>query len=276
MDKKYPMLTDFRQIEDPSVRWLIMLDALENEYTTSFSTACETLMSSRAWVTKYIKSQCHYIFISNHYKKIAGLISREYKDNIYFNTEEFDALIKTNIISCTRQTISVPVEMLLKPDCTEYFRERFVKLNDELKNACEKGDISRIRSAKKEVAALEKECFNPLFKGCDAGKLVTARSKAVPVDIAIPEFDLSELMAVHDLKGYGSTDELIYRDLFRRGCIRIVVKIPDSDGCMSEKIYYLNPGNDFSDRAMKNSVCLKLFTYEDYIAYKERLALWNG
>ena len=69
---------------------------------------------------------------------------------------------------------------------------------------------------------------------------VTQRGKAERVDVAYPgEFDPTRWIAAHDIKDYGDTDESVYRYLFRRGCIRIEIAVPDAKGEVGSKIYYI-------------------------------------
>ena len=88
----------------------------------------------------------------------------------------------------------------------------------------------------------------------------------------MPEFELQNLMAVHDLKDYGDTDEMIYRDLFRRGTIRLEISIPDQDGCISKKIYYIDSHDDIN---FDHTVQDILINYSDYIVYKDKFTKWE-
>ena len=81
------------------------------------------------------------------------------------------------------------------------------------------------------------------------------------------DFELSQLKAVHDLKGYGDTDELIYRDLFAKGSYRIEIGIPDQDGVVSKKVYYLY-GDDVDQTDFTGSVGRILIKYEDFVKYQ--------
>ena len=57
----------------------------------------------------------------------------------------------------------------------------------------------------------------------------------------IPKFGEDKLQAVHDLKSYGDTDEVVHRQLFEEGAIRIELTCPDGNGNKSHKVYYFIP-----------------------------------
>ena len=64
-------------------------------------------------------------------------------------------------------------------------------------------------------------------------------AEAVPVD-NIKIQDIYDIwVAPHELKDYGDSDELIYRKFFREGYIRIELHIPDVNGCVGKKIFYI-------------------------------------
>ena len=51
-------------------------------------------------------------------------------------------------------------------------------------------------------------------------------------------------VAPHELKDYGDSDELIYRKFFREGYIRIELHVPDVNGEVGKKIFYI-PDNEY-------------------------------
>lgn len=99
-----------------------------------------------------------------------------------------------------------------------------------------------------------------------------ARGEAPAVQTPIPLFNLKDMMAVHDLKDYGDTDAMVYRNLFGKGCIKLEIEIPDKDGCISKKIYYLDPNDGFN---LKGTVKPILIKYSDYLAYKDKFTPWK-
>lgn len=78
----------------------------------------------------------------------------------------------------------------------------------------------------------------------------------------LPEFQLADMISVHDLKDYGDCDEEIYRQLFLDGCYRLEINIPGENGILSKKIYYLKP------EPPKNSIELIPISYQDFLKWK--------
>ncbi len=74
-------------------------------------------------------------------------------------------------------------------------------------------------------------------------------------------------MSVHDLKGYGDSDEEIYRDIFIHGYYRVVLEIPDAYGVISKKVYYL-PSNDIFDE--ENTLEMVLVKYSNYVLIRKQ------
>ena len=265
--ERYPTLVTFENVPK-ELRWDACLEALESEYTLPFRRACKLLMCSRSWVSRYIKPNCHYIYLENYYghggdyyniaRKRLGL---EEPDKVWFNENEFRELIVSNITSCTRQAISIPIEFLIQPNQMELFRAEYSE-----------GKYNKEAGAAKMEVAVKKYATDiglQLWKN-HASWLARGKSPAVPV--AVPEFELQNLMAVHDLKDYGDTDEMIYRELFRRGTIRLEISIPDQDGCISKKIYYIDSHDDIN---FDHTVQDILINYSDYIVYKDKFTKWE-
>ena len=93
-------------------------------------------------------------------------------------------------------------------------------------------------------------------------KYKRSNTPAIPIDV--PKFDMEELVAVHDLKDYGDSEEDIYRNLFTAGACRMEIQISDQKGNKSKKIYYLY----ISDKIDFGSTVERLpIAYEDYLKF---------
>lgn len=79
------------------------------------------------------------------------------------------------------------------------------------------------------------------------------------------------MMAVHDIKDYGDTDEMVYRDIFRAGHTKLTISIPCVDGSVSDKIYYLPSKDGFP---VDKSVKPLLIKFRDYLQHKEEFSQW--
>ena len=267
--ERYPTLVTFEELPK-ELRWDACLAALKFDYTLPFRRACRILMCSRDWVSKYIKPNCHYIYLKSRFGvggvDYLGIAQRrldfEEKDSVWFNEEEFQNLIMSSITSCTRQTISIPIEFLIKPDHVEWFRSEYAEAQNSKKSKWEKMEAAVKRHASDLGLTILRNAASPYTR---------KNSPAVPVPV--PVFELERMMAVHDMKNYGDTDEMIYRDLFQRGVIRLEISIPDKDGCISKKIYYLDPEDNIK---YDNTVQNVLINYADYILYKDKLTKWES
>lgn len=265
--ERYPTLVSFEELPKES-RWEACLEALNSEYTLPFRKACRILKCSRDWISKYIKPNCHYIYLTNRFGRRANYyaiaqrrLGLEEKDSVWFNEDEFKNMIMSSITSCTRQTISIPVEFFIRPNQLERFRIEYVEARDGKESQLEKMEEAVEKYATDIGWNLWKTMASPY-----------ARGKSPVISVTVPSFELESMMAVHDLKNYGDTDEMIYRDLFRMGAIRIEISIPDKDGCISRKIFYLEPDDDVN---LNNTVEPILINYSDYIVYKDKFTIWK-
>lgn len=281
---KNSMLVTFEDIK-PELRWQSCLSALEMDYTLSIRQICKILMSNRSWVNRFIKPNVHHIYLSNgkgakrgvNYVELAAqYLEREMTESVWFNTDEFINLIINNV-SCSRQTARVPIEMLIKNECLQDFLSEHVTI-DYIKKSC-KTISERMEAYKQRNEVLKKYC-SPIGK--EILKTLPDKSKrkltpAVPCEL--PELDLlksldrenksslfnyNELIAVHDIKDYGDTDEEIYRLLFENGLYRVELNLPDINGVISQKVFYIN---DKLDYKIKNSVEYITISYMDYCKF---------
>lgn len=260
-----------RQFQEYEDKWQQCLTALEYDYTLSFRSACKILKCDRSWVQKYIRPNVHYIYLSTgagrkttSYTKLASkAINKELTESIWFNTKEFDTLIRKSISSCTRQTILVPVEHLIAADKLSDFLTEYKKLKTE-KEACDpvKDILKRIEIIQ-SMDKLIQASVNTIGKEIYSNLPSCYKRGACPVvKCNLPEFQLADIISVHDLKDYGDCDEEIYRQLFLDGCYRLEINIPGENGILSKKIYYLKP------EPPKNSIELIPISYHDFLKWK--------
>lgn len=246
-------------MDDQTRTWPQVLSALEYTHTMSVRDICQKMKASRSWCNRYVLPHVDQIYLNSNirYNKQAALkvnwvqeasiaLNRDYmKDSIWCSAADFEALIERSIIGATRQTRKLPLELLLKDPLA--YKARHEELKEKMDAAMAEARRSRKRADIQESLRLQKEYRNLYFQFLNetGEKLlqnpprVAERGKVprVNYDGKIPEMD--EWVAPHDLKGYGDTDEMIYRQLFSAGQIRIELAIPDADGVVGEKIYYV-------------------------------------
>lgn len=270
--EKYPKLNTFSELPKGQ-RWEACISALENDYTLSFRGACRILKCNRAWVSRYIRPNCSHIYLSpgvsvgksspNYLRLAAARLGVDnLKDSIWFNRAEFENLIRENIVSCTRQTIVVPIEWLIEHDRILEYRNAYNAKMNEIKCTTDQAEINRLLKEKDELVIPYLNQVGRAIYDNKPNKYKRTATKGTKADM--PEFELKDLHAVHDMKNYGDTDEEIYRDLFMEGACRLELKIPDQDGCVSKKIYYLycDDGIDLENTIEKIPIA-----YEDYIRF---------
>ena len=245
--------------------WDEVLNALEHDYTMSIRDVCRLLKASRPWVNRYIKPHVDTIYLNsnrrgeyqigqNWVKLAAQLLEREeMTDSTWFHTKALYALLERSVVSVTKQTKSVPLVYLID----EMQREGYLKERDELR-----ARLNKVITAKEEQDLIA-QLVNLPGRYIDEDGLelmkhhcgITQRGKVERIDVDYPgEFDPTKWIAAHDIKDYGDTDEDVYRHLFRRGCIRIEICIPDADGVPGNKIYYVEDPmfikNEWDERAL--------------------------
>lgn len=122
--------------------WEETLELLRTEYTLSLRNICQIMKASREWVNQYISPNVRKIYLDNGYSangktkvswtQMASLFLNDpkyIKDSIWINQQDFEGLIERNIVSCTRQTIRIPVEMLVEEERYDDFIDEYNDLD---------------------------------------------------------------------------------------------------------------------------------------------------
>lgn len=232
--------------------WLETLQLLETTHTTSIKRGCKALKCSRSWFTKYILPWLEEdaVYLAgrggsgvNWVTGAALQLGRvgELTESIWLNTAAFDHLVRSSVTSATQQTKLIPLinfvpesqvkEFEAMHDAIEEARKNsvldgakplYVKMLEELKERYLPPEVSEF---------LEENEVSPTARG---------QVPRVEVEIPLPRVPIEEWMAVHDLKDYGDTDEVIYRRLFSAATVRLRLEIPlKGTEEKSEKIFYV-------------------------------------
>ena len=209
------------------------------------------LKASRTWVNQFIRPNVPALYIrSNHrgdskeginWVELARIhLQKDMTESIWFHQGEFLKFLDNCVYSVTKQTKSVPVTYLMIGANKRQYWEKFNDLSKQIE-----AESSSIKKMK--LFNIQKNCYLEYTKK-DAKtrkllksiKQVTKRTEVepVPVDLKYTDINSDCWYAVHDLKSYGDIDELIYRDLFTKGAIRIELHFPDKDGVIGKKIFY--------------------------------------
>lgn len=255
--------------------WQDLLTALEYSYTISFKDVCEILKASRTWVNRYIRPNVKTLYISNNKRgdgiaganwvKLAAMaLNREdMTESIWFHRQDFYDFICSSIVSVTKQTKKVPYTYLMEPAAITAFVDHRRALREEIKHA--DNPIWQL--------ALYRT-YNNLYREYlseDAKQLLpfvaspTARTKAPAIDTQLPENFMEKWFAIHDIKNYGDAEETLYRDLFKNGAIRIELQVPDENGYIGRKVFYMDDPNPVTaPYAEEGSLCIQEEAWNGY------------
>lgn len=245
-----------RQPKGPIVQfgsWKDLIDALDTIYTISFKDACRILRASRPWANQYIKPFVPSVFINssqrgdassgkvNWVRMAAMQLDRpDMTESVWFDADAFQAFIEQSIVSCTKQTKSVPLTYFMAADRIDEFVTKREDLRKEIKAA---GSPIAIAKLSMEYAMLPYEFFDQkdaaVKQLLDNQVRITERTKAPATPVPLPANFMENWEAPHDLKDYGDADETIYRQLFRSGAIRIELQLQDDAGKIGTKVFYV-------------------------------------
>lgn len=230
--------------------WAETLAALKNEYTLSIRDVCRLLKTSRSWVNRYIRPHVDTIYLNsgkrgdysigrNWVKMAAVALEREdMTESTWFSKLQLYGLLERSVVSVTKQTKCVPLAYLMDQST----REQYISERDAIRELMGKEtDERKLANLAKELEDLpEKFIDKPGLVMTNHRCGITERGKVERVVVPYPgKFDPTAWTAAHDMKDYGDTDEDIYRRLFRTGAIRIELCVPDKDGVVGKKVYYI-------------------------------------
>lgn len=232
--------------------------AAAETYTLSLKSACKALKCSRSWANNYIRPYVPAIYVSNgrltdpkgnvikktNYAYILSIMVNEIRvdgetdpsnESIYLDKQKFNEYVKSRIVKCQKRSKKVPKTYFIAEEkLKEYYLELFKNL---FSNKVDEQDLTKIF-----LSYVDDDIRSTIEKNI---VLPTKRTKAEWVDVKLPEADIKDWKAVHDLMDYGDVEETIYRELFRNGSIRIELMFPDKEGTLKSKgkVYYIDDPN---------------------------------
>lgn len=232
--------------------WGETLELLRYEYTLSIRDVCKLLKASRSWVNRYIKPHVRSIYLNSNVRdgatsarkcnwvQLAALeLEREgMTESTWLHTSDVMDLLERSVVSITKQTKAVPVRCLMTAEAREEYDQEYLQRYQELREPMP-ADL-RVELWRElnvlHLKYVDAPAKTLLKQTCS----ITKRGDVERIDVAYPgEFEPAEWIAAHDIKEYGDTDEDIYRKFFRRGYIRIELAVPNENGEIGSKIYYL-------------------------------------
>lgn len=258
-------------------KWHDLIYALQNTYTISFKDVCKIFRASRSWTNQYIKPYIPSVFLNsnnrgdtksrniNWLQFAARALGRpEMTESVWFHAEDFEAHVRAAIVSCTKQTKRVPVTALIPPHKVEEFVAKRNALRAKMREAKTSRDYI-VLAGEYDVLPYEyirkDDHTNKLM---DNMQRITARTQAPAVPVPIPDDYMKNWQAPHDLKDYGDADEQVYRELFRRGAIRLELQFQDVDGKIGKKIFYVNDPDPIPDPHNEGSFIFSEVAWQEY------------
>lgn len=214
-------------------------DMTEYVYSLGYKQICRYLKCSRPWLHRFIRPNIHHIYVHQNIKNRIHIESQS-----CYNTQELIDFLKDHIASCQRRSIWIPLEILVPETKQKAWEEAINLIFEEEKNKPENpfsDPEEEERNLFNEIVKATGRFVPKKFKTLLSDGIVyeTRRTKAPWVDVPKDIFDIESLESVHSLRDYGDADEEIYRQLFAEGYTRIVICVPDKDGILSEKVYYM-------------------------------------
>lgn len=244
--------------------------ALQTTHTLSTTKICQILKTYRPWVTKYILPKLDKIYLnSGHtgnsrkstainwvYAMSMALKDDTIKESSWYKKSDFEELLIKSLTSCTRQTIRVSSSLFVQASRRSEYCSNYKVLQDSLDEIQLqlKKDFSRdLLDQQKKIYKQIDAIYND-YIGSDVMIELTSKvsienygiskrtlSPAVKYEI---DLNYNSFMAVHDLKGYGGIDEIIYRELFNQGAVKLVFEFVAPNGDIGKKIYYVYDERD--------------------------------
>ena len=244
MNRKKPFDVTFQSWED-------LIEGLRSDYTLSFKDVCVMLKASRTWVNQYVRPNVPAVYINSNHRgtiklgvnwvQVASIeLEKPMTESIWFHEKDFFNFLDSCTFSVTKQTKSIPVTYLMNEENKTNYLEKMKKLDKQL--------IVET-SLKKKIKLLEEKnkCYIDFLKKDNATqylienkKTIIKRKQVEPVPVALnyTSIPTEDWKAPHDLKKYGDADELIYRNFFAEGYIRMELHLPDANGVIGKKIFY--------------------------------------
>ena len=249
----FPELEDYDPARDNIEReFEHVIEMVQTSHNLSIKQICEYMKTYRPWVSKYILPYLDKVYLPNgrRYKTNKRLSSLDWPYYLYtehkiptlesswYNRQDFVNLLKKNLVSITRRTISVSKTFLIEKNKRDIYKSKYTTLMAKRNDMIREKKWNLVVDINEELDLLDnqylgKECVKAI-KNCDE----TKRTSTQEIEVPNCNWDYKEFKAVHDMKGYGGIDETIYRKLFTSGAIRLEFSFISKKGDIGKKIFY--------------------------------------
>lgn len=273
-------------IIDTNRTWNDVLHCLQYTHTLSSRDVCKMLKVDRPWLNKYILPYLDTIYLSGYTPSATGikrsnwlqiasiqLNDRPLHDSMWINEQSFMAFIQNSIVSVTRQTRRIPIELLVSD--VPKFVTAYQMHNDTIsfcKDEIRNGNLVYFNKMQKEIAEQKKvymEHLSPkgqkLLKNGSTN--IVRRAETLPTPAELPPIDevIANWQAPHDEKSYGDTDESIYRRFFKDGYIKIELEFEDMSKKKSRKVYFLPDPEPVPAKYIGEYITVSEIEYQNFL-----------
>ena len=229
-----------------------LLKACQTTYTLPFKHACQMLKCSRSWAQNYIRPHVPCVYLSNGIRdngqyriNYARIVSERFgkasDESIYLDEKAFNKYIFQSIVSCQKRSKCVCASYFMNPSQYKNYLFNLVDLRYKL-CTCKPEDAVESLRLLHEISKVYRQYIDTdILQIIDTPASCFKRTDSEYIDVPVPNAPIASWMAVHDLMDYGDVEETIYRRLYKNGCIRIELRLPDKNGEVknSGKIYYI-------------------------------------
>ena len=153
------------------------------------------------------------------------------------------------------------------------YKEQYNILNEQVEQLRQKAKASKsivdiIKTTK--VITLRNTCHKDMLTETGSilyKNLPDITKRGNPQRISIPYKDIPDIstwIAPHNIKDYGQTDELIYRNFCKNGYARIELSVA-TNGKIGQKIYYVPDPQALKHISLDNYITITLSNYLQYL-----------
>ncbi len=253
------VLKPSRQSWEQLRTWPEAIKALATTHTISVQDICQILHAPRSWVNRYILPHIDKIYlpdgkragkeVNTNWKEVAAIqLGKDIQDSTWCNKEDFDNLIMGSILSVTKQTKLIPVELLVQDK--KAFAEEYARQTERINELAKKANedpytpmetYAELADLKKQQASSYRRQLSNEGRQVMRSNLPSAgnpdATKSIPV--RLPSVPIEKWIFPEDLKDFAEVEETGHKYFFKNGYIRIVLSFIDPNGNSVRKNFYV-------------------------------------
>ncbi|MBO4651629.1 MAG: helix-turn-helix transcriptional regulator [Clostridiales bacterium] len=278
------VLKPSRQSWEQLRTWPEAIKALSTTHTISVQDICQILHAPRSWVNRYILPHIDKIYlpdgkragkeVNTNWKEVAAIqLGKDMQDSTWCNKEDFDNLIMGSILSVTKQTKLIPVELLVQDK--KAFAEEYGKYTERINELAEKANAdpytpmetyAELADLKKQQATSYRRQLSNEGRQVMRSNLPSAgnpdATKSIPV--RLPSVPIEKWIFPEDLKDFAEVEETGHKYFFKNGYIRIVLSFIDPNGNSVRKNFYVADPEAMYHRLVEEYVLISEEVWQMY------------